>query len=205
MKSFIKLACISLTAIFAIYLFAGQTRTQKQTPPPDKQVKVSAIQKTTAAVAPKDILLAEIDGQKITGADFNQYLSLFKNNDQGHSASPALRERQIKNLINRILLLEEARKQGYFKNEDLKKHGSLDPIEHETIVLRQFLTDKISQPATIDETELKTYLETHSQFSSEQAREQLTSKRQQQLFQELMHDLQKVHKIVIFRENLARF
>ncbi len=205
MKAFIKLACISLTAVFAIYLFAGQTQTQSHTPPPDKQVKTAIAPKTAAAVAPENILLAEIDKQKITGADFNQYLALFKNNDQEHSESPALRERQIKNLINRILLLEEARKQDYFKDEKLRKHGSLDPIEHETIVLRQFLTDKISRPATIDETELKTYLKDHPHISHEQAQEQLTSKRQQQLFQKLMHNLQKEHKIVIHRENLTQF
>jgi len=205
MKSFIKLAAISLTAVFAIYFLAGQTQTQTQTQSPDKQVKTAIAPKTAAAVAPENILLAEIDEQKITGADFNQYLALFKNNDQGHSESPARRERQIKNLINRILLLEEARKQDYFKDEELKKHGSLDPSEHETIVLRQFLTDKISRPATIDEAQINTFLKENPHISHEQAQEQLTSKRQQQLFQKLMHNLKKEHKIVIHRENLTKF
>jgi len=203
MKSFIKLACISLTAVFAIYFLAGQA----QAPGPDKQPAHAEKAEQTAATssAPTSLLLAEIDEHKITGADLNQYLALFKNNDQSHSASPALRERQVNNLINRILLLEEARKQGYFKDEDLKKHGSLDKREHETIVLRKFLTDKISRPATINDAELKTYQETHSQLSPEQARERLTAERQLQIFQKLMQDLRKGHKIVIQHENLTQF
>ncbi len=203
MKSFIRLALISITAVFAIYLFAGQTQTQ--TPTPDQQVKTETTAKTSAEVAPENILLAEIDEHNITGADFNRYLALFKNGDQKHSGTPALRERQIKNLINRILLLDEAAKLGYFKDDKLKKHSSLNTSEHETIVLRQFLTDKISRPATIDDADLNTYLETHPQIEPEQAREQLTSKRQQQLFQKMMHDLKKEHNIVIHHENLTKF
>ncbi len=203
MKSFIRLALISITAVFAIYLFAGQTQTQ--TPTPDQQVKTETTAKTSAEVAPENILLAEIDENNITGADFNRYLALFKNGDQKHSGTPALRERQIKNLINRILLLDEAAKLGYFKDDKLKKHSSLNTSEHETIVLRQFLTDKISRPATIDDADLNTYLETHPQIEPEQAREQLTSKRQQQLFQKMMHDLKKEHNIVIHHENLTKF
>ncbi len=203
MKSFIRLALISITAVFAIYLFAGQTQTQ--TPTPDQQVKTETTAKTSAEVAPENILLAEIDENNITGADFNRYLALFKNGDQKHSGTPALRERQIKNLINRILLLDEAAKLGYFKDDKLKKHSSLNTSEHETIVLRQFLTDKISRPATINDADLNTYLETHPQIEPEQAREQLTSKRQQQLFQKMMHDLKKEHNIVIHHENLTKF
>jgi len=203
MKSFIKLAAISSAVIFVIYLLVGQV----QAPDPDQQAAHSEKTEKTAATssAPATLLLAEIDERKITGTDFNQYLALFKNNDQNHSAGPALRVRQINNLINRTLLLKEARKQGYFKDEELKKHGSLDPSEHETIVLRQFLTDKISRPATINDAELKTYLETHSQLSPEQARERLTAERQLQLFQQLMQDLKKGHQIVIHRENLTQF
>ncbi len=203
MKSFIRLALISITAVFAIYLFAGQTQTQ--TPTPDQQVKTETTAKTSAEVAPENILLAEIDENNITGADFNRYLALFKNGDQKHSGTPALRERQLKNLINRTLLLDEAAKLGYFKDDKLKKHSSLNTSEHETIVLRQFLTDKISRPATIDDADLNTYLETHPQIEPEQAREQLTSKRQQQLFQKMMHDLKKEHNIVIHHENLTKF
>jgi len=202
MKSFIKLAAISAAAIFAIYLLVGEV----QAPGPDQHPPHSEkAEKTVAISAPATLLLAEIDEHKITGTDFNQYLALFKNNDQSHAASPALRERQINNLINRTLLLEEARREGYFKDEDLKKHGSLNQSEHETIVLRHFLTDKISRPATIDEAELKTYQEAHSQLSPEQARERLTAEHQLQLFQKLMQDLRKGHQIVIHRENLTRF
>jgi len=203
MKSIIRLVLIFITVVFAIYLFVGQTQTQ--TPIPDQQVKTETTAKTFAKVAPENILLAEIDEHSITGADFNRYLALFKNGDQKHSGTPALRERQLNNLINRILLLDEADKQGYFKDDKLKKHSSLNTSEHETIVLRQFLTDKISRPATINDADLNTYLKTHPQINPEQAREQLTSKRQQQLFQKMMHDLKKEHNIVIHHENLTKF
>ena len=199
MKSIIRLVLISITVVFAIYLFVGQTQT------PDQQVKTETTPKTSAEVAPENILLAEIDEHSITGADFNRYLALFKKGDQKHSGTPALREHQLNNLINRILLLDEADKQGYFKDDKLKKHSSLNTSEHETIVLRQFLTDKISRPATINDADLNTYLKTHPQINPEQAREQLTSKRQQQLFQKMMHDLKKEHNIVIHHENLTKF
>ena len=199
MKPFMKLAAITCATVIVIYFFVGQTQRLDS----DNQVKTEITSEANPKVAPETILLAEIDGQKITGADFNQYLELFKKSGEQQSETPAMRERQVKNLINRNLLLEEARKNGYFENEDLKKHGSLNSSEHETIVLRQFLTDRISRPATIADTELELFIKSHPNFTPEQAREHLTSKRQQQLFQKLMHDLKNGHKIVIHQKNLT--
>ncbi len=199
MKSFIKLAAISIAIIFAIYFFS--TQTLAPTSPKSAEVKTPP---TTSTAASENLLLAEIDQQKITGADYNRYLKLFKDSGHDQPVNPAIRELQIKNLINRILLLQEARKQGYFEDKELEKHGSLNQSERETLVLRKFLTDKVSRPATIAEDELDTYLKAHPNYSAEAAREQLTTGRQQQIFLKLMQDLKDGHHIVIHHENLKQ-
>lgn len=147
-------------------------------------------------------VLAEIDQQKITKADFSAYLGLFKDQDKYQATTAAARGKLLNNLIDRTLLLEEARKQGYFEAPELKKHGSLNSIEHETIVLRKLLTDRISRPATIDDATVNTYLKTHSNLTFEQAQEKLTSERQLQLFQELMQNLKKERTIIIHKDAL---
>lgn len=152
--------------------------------------------------AGKNELLATIDQQQITQEEFNKYLKLFKNSESFSQTNPETRKKYLENLINRTLLLEEARKQGYFDAPELKKHGSLNSIEHETIVLRQLLTDRISRPATIDDTTVNTYLETRANLTFKQAQEKLTSERQLELFQELMKKLKKERIIIIHQENL---
>ena len=199
MNSFIKLAAISIAIVFALYFFAVQT--QAPTLPKSAEVKTPP---TTRTAASENLLLAKIDQQEITGADYNRYLKLFNYSGHDQPVNPAIRELQIKNLINRILLLKEARQQGYFEDKELEKHGSLNQSERETMVLRKFLTDKVSRPATIAEDELNTYLKDHPNYSAEAAREELTTGRQQQLFLKLMHDLKDGHHIVIHHENLEQ-
>ncbi len=144
-------------------------------------------------------ILATIDQQQITLVDFNKYLELFKNPGNFCQSDLETRKKHLDNLINRTLLLEEARAKGYFKAPELKKHGSLNSSEHETIVLRQFLTDKVSRPATIDDATVNTYLTTHPNLKFKQAQEKLTSERQQKLFKELMQELKKERTIIIHR------
>ena len=158
-----------------------------------------------AGIEPKETeILATIDQQQITRKDFNKYLKLFKNPGSCSQSDPETREKHLKNLIDRTLLLEEARKQGYFKAPELKKHGSLNSTEHETIVLRQLLTDRISRPATVDNNTVNHYLETHPNLTFKQAQEKLTSERQQQLFRKLMHDLKKDRTIIVYQKDLTR-
>ncbi|MEA3333062.1 MAG: SurA N-terminal domain-containing protein [Pseudomonadota bacterium] len=147
-------------------------------------------------------VLAEIDNQKITKSDFTAYLNLFKDQSKYKATTVAARKKLLNNLIDRTLLLEEARKQGYFEAPELKKHGSLNSIEHETIVLRKLLTDRISRPATIDDKTVNTYLKTHTNLTFEQAQEKLTSERQLLLFQELMQNLKKERTIIIHQDAL---
>ena len=178
MKIFIKIVAISL---FAACIFFQPVRAE---------TKSSEV-------------LAEIDNQTITKADFTAYLGLFKNQSKYQPTTAPAREKLLNNLIDRTLLLEEARKQGYFNAPELKKHGSLNSIEHETIVLRQLLTDRVSRPATVDDATVNTYLETHANLTFKQAREKLTSQRQQQLFKELMQELKKERSITIYQKNLV--
>ncbi len=157
---------------------------------------------TPGVAAGKAKLLATIDQQQISRAKFNKYLKLFKNSGIFSQIDPETRKKHLENLINRIVLLEEAHAEGYFETPELKKHGSLNSVEHETIVLRQLLTDRISRPATIDDKIVSTYLKTHTNLTFKQAQEKLTSERQLQLFQELMLKLKKKHSIKIYQENL---
>ncbi len=177
MKVFTKIFAISLLVAFIFLLPAG-------------------------AESKNSDVLAEIDQQKITKADFTAYLCLFKDQGKYQPTTVAARKKLLNNLINRTLLLEEARKQGYFEAPELKTHGSLNSTEHETIVLRKFLTDRVSRPTTIDDKTVNTYLETHTKLTFKQAQEKLTSKRQLQLFQELMQNLKKERTIIIHQENL---
>ena len=177
MKTFIKIITISLLVTFIFLLPAG-------------------------AETKKSEVLAEIDSQKITKADFTAYLNLFNDQTKYQASTAAAREKLLNNLIDRTLLLEEARKQGYFEAPELKKHGSLNSTEHETIVLRQLLTDRVSRPATIDDKTVNAYLENHSNLTFKQAQEKLTRKRQLELFQELMQSLKKERKIIIHQESL---
>ena len=142
-------------------------------------------------------VLATIDEIKITQADFEAYLDLFKDQSKYRPTTPAAREKLLNNLIERTLLLDEAKKKGYFEADDLKKHGSLNSRERETMVLRQFLTDRVSRPATIDDSTVKNYLETHPGLTFEQAQEKLTSERQLEIYKELMQELKRDREITI--------
>ncbi len=145
----------------------------------------------------KSKVLANIDQIKITQADFDAYLNMFDAKSKYRPTTPAARTKLLNHLIDRILLLEEARKSGYFEDEELKKHGSLNRAERETMVLRKLLIDRISKPATIADPTVNIYLESHPDLTFKQAQKKLTGERQQQLYEKLMQKLRKGHKIVI--------
>ncbi len=151
-----------------------------------------------ANTAKKSKVLAKIDKIKITQADFDAYLDMFDAKSKYRPTTPAARTKLLNHLINRILLIEEARKSGYFEDEELKKHSSLSSTELETMVLRKLLIDKISRPATIADPAVNIYLETHPDLTFKQAQKKLIGERQQQLYDKLMQKLRKERKIVIF-------
>ena len=150
-----------------------------------------------AANAKKSKVLAKIDKIEITQADFDTYLNMFDAKSKYRPTTPAARAKLLNHLIDRMLLLEEARKSGYFKDEELRKHGSLSSAERETMVLRKLLIDRISRPATIADPTVTLYLEDHPDLTFKQAQEKLTRERQLQLYKKLIQKLRKGRKIVI--------
>jgi len=147
--------------------------------------------------AKKSKVLAKIDKIKITQADFDAYLSMFEAKSKYRPTTPAARTKLLNHMIDRILLLEEARKSGYFEDEELKKHGSLSKAERETMVLRKLLIDRIAKPATIADPTVTIYREKHPDLTFKQAQKKLIGERQQQLYEKLREKIRKGRKIVI--------
>ena len=159
--------------------------------------------KNPAAAIPEKVVLAEIDGQAVTGADLRSYLGLFKGPEARLPEGPEARTRLLEHLLDRKLLLIAAAKEGYDKLDELRKHGSLEGVEKETIILRAYLTDKVSRPATPDEAAVSAWREKHPGLTVKKAREELATTNQKKLFRQLMTRLRKEHKVVIRQQNLA--
>ena len=148
-------------------------------------------------IAAKQKVLATIDGQAITSSDFQNYLKLFDNDPRFRPDTAEARKKLLEHLINRTILIQYAKEQGYFERQELQKHQSLDQQEKDTIALRQLLTDKISNQVHCSEDEIKTYQKAHPQLSTKLAKEQLTSQKQQKLFKTFIDQLKKEHTIII--------
>lgn len=146
--------------------------------------------------------LAAIDGQPITGKDFQDYLKLFDNDPRFRSDTPEARKKLLEHLIDRTILLQYAKKHDYLKLKELKTHKSLNQQEKDTIILRQLLTDKISSQAHCSEAEIEAYRKDHPKLSAELAKEQLTSQKQQELYKAFMGQRKKEHTIIVYQKNL---
>ncbi len=167
-----------------------------------KQTQHPARQKPSTTI-PDQVLLAEIDGRKVTGADLKNYLGLFKGPEAELPTGAEARKKLIRHLIDRELLLDEARKEGYFKLDELKKHGSLNQVERQTIALRAFLTDKISRPATPDAAAVEALRRKQPDLDPKAAREKLARQNQLELFHQMMTRLQQEHQVIIHHDALA--
>jgi len=141
--------------------------------------------------------LATIDGQAITSSDFQNYLKLFDNDPRFRPDTAEAKKKLLEHLIDRTILLQYAKEHDYLKLKELQNHQSLNQQEKDTIILRQLLTDKISNQVNCSEDEIKTYQKTHPQLSAKLAKEQLTSQKQQKLFKTFMDQLKKEHTIII--------
>ena len=102
-------------------------------------------------------VLAEIDGKKIMQKDFDAYLALFKGNSRYLPKTLEDKKRLLHHLIDRAILLEAARKEGYFKQDTLKKHPSFNQVEKETFVLRAYLMDHVSGKITVTSSEIAAF------------------------------------------------
>lgn len=146
--------------------------------------------------------LATIDGQPITSSDFQKYLKLFADDSRYRPETPAARTKLLGHLIDRTILLQYAKEHDYLKLKELQNHQSLNQQEKDTIILRQLLTDKISNQVHCSEAEIEAYRKGHPKLSPRLAKEQLTSQKQQELFKAFMGQLKKEHAIIIGQKNL---
>ncbi len=74
---------------------------------------------TSAGDTPPKIV-AKIDGKVLTSKDFTSYLALFKGNPAYWPKTLKDKKRLLQYLIDRTLLLEAAKKEGYDKRDLLK-------------------------------------------------------------------------------------
>ena len=156
----------------------------------------------TPGQAAQNKVLAGIDGKKITRKDFDAYLALFKGNPRYLPRTQEDKKRLLQHLIDRMILLEAAKKEGYFKQKILKKHPSLTEVEKETFILRAYLMDHVSKKVTVTSSEVVAYQKLHPDTSSKEARELLIAKRQKVLFAVLMKQLKTGRKIRIYSETI---
>ena len=143
-------------------------------------------------------ILATIDCKPITTTDFQNYLKLFDSKPRFRPDSPEAREKLLEHLIDRTILLQYAKEHDYLKLKELQRHKSLNQQEKDTIILRQLLTDKISNQVSCSQDEIEAYQKANSKLSPKLAKERLTSQKQQKLFKTFMDRLKKEHTIIIY-------
>ena len=151
------------------------------------------------------LVLAKIDGKKITTQNFTQYLNLFDDNPAYQARTLEDKKRLLNYLIDRTLLLEAAQEEGYAKRDKIKKHPFLGKIEDETMILRAYLIDHVSHKVSVTQSDAKTYQKNHPGLTLKQARDEFTTQRQEKTFHALIAHLRKGHTIKIYTENLERY
>ncbi|HDS16438.1 MAG TPA: hypothetical protein ENN66_07510 [Proteobacteria bacterium] len=159
----------------------------------------------TPAAAESDaagVVLANIDGDQITVADFDDYLKLFHQESAFAQCDHETRGRHLQNLINRRLLLEEAQKLGYFAAPELKSHGRLDQGEQEAFALRKLLTEKVVKPGTATREAIESYQAEHAVASYAVAETELNHRLRRQLFDDFVLQLRKIKRIETYENNL---
>jgi|GEM_PF-1795484 len=154
------------------------------------------------AIAAGDNVLAEIDGKKLTQKDFDAYLALFKGNARYNPTTLEGKKRMLQHFIDRTLLLQAAKKEGYEKLDVLKKHPVVDKVEEETIILRAYLQDHVSKKVAVSPEEIAAYKKAHPGMKTEKVKELLAARQQKILFDKLMKRLRAEHTIRVYPENL---
>lgn len=154
------------------------------------------------ALAQPDTILARVGDRCLTRNDLNNYLKLFKHTGTYEECDFSSRKQYLENLINRYLLLEEARRQDYFTAPDLKKHAHLDQSEKETFVLRQFLGDRISRPGTATPEQVKSYQAEHPGMNFNSAKEEVNRRLRLEIFNQLVGKLRQRQNIIVYEDQL---
>ena len=150
----------------------------------------------------KKIIVAKIDDEPITYEEFEKFLELFKK-------KPKTLDEKLKmlnNLIARKLIIEDAKKKGYFNRKDikenLKKHKFLKKSGEITLVLKLYFYENISKKVKITEEEINKFIKKHKGINKHTAKEIIAVEKEKKLFDELIKRLKKGRKIIIFKDNL---
>jgi hypothetical protein len=151
-----------------------------------------------------DKIVAVINDRPITAGEFTAFLDLFGSEPAYQINHPADRQRLLGNFIDRLVLLDAARKEGYFDLPEIKKHAHLSAESKETIVLSRFLRDRVTTVSQPTNAEIAAYQAAHADLTAAAARDRLTSQRQQERFTELMQTLKADYRIKITDDKPTR-
>ena len=150
------------------------------------------------------IIVAKINNMEITYQDYIDFLNLF-------NKKPSTLDEKLKmlnHLIERTLIIEDAREKGYFgrktMKENFKKHSFLkkDNSYQTTIVLRQYFIENISKKVKVTTEEIDDYVKKHKGVDRVTARDYIALGKEKKLYKKLVDKLEKGKKITIFKENL---
>lgn len=118
---------------------------------------------TEVASAQDTAVLAEVNGKKITVADFNQQIQRIGSEQQIPLDSPQIKQKLLDGMIKEELLKQEAEKQGLEKDPVVQK--DIDAAKEQIIVRELVNREVIEKVKSVDNKELKAYYEEHkSQF-----------------------------------------
>lgn len=105
-------------------------------------------------------VLAEIDGEKITVAEFNRELDKIPLQLKMFVLSEVGKRNYLDRIITKKLLLREAKREGIEKEKEFQER--LTELK-EQLLIETLLRKKITTDVRIDDTELRKYYETHKE------------------------------------------
>ncbi len=135
-------------------------------------------------------VLATVDNEKITDKMVNNYVEAFK--------GKADKQVILDTLINRAVIIKEAKKEKYFERIRKEIKQKVQPEVLAGIVIREFLKDKVLKNINITDDEVKTVMAHNKKLDKKSAKNQLIMMKAQKNFQNLLDSLKKKHKIKIY-------
>jgi hypothetical protein len=155
-------------------------------------------------------VIATIDGNPIYLSDYEEFVNLFKKRPKTIEDKLNM----LNNLINRRILIEDAREKGYFNRKDTKKNfkkhkfldkSNKDKTYEETIVLREYFIENVSKKVKVSKKEIEDFIAKHKGYKSiskVDAKDMIAFGKEKKIFAELLQKLRANKKIVIFKQNL---
>jgi hypothetical protein len=135
-------------------------------------------------------VLATVDGEEITDKMVNLYSDAFK----GKADNKII----LDTLINRAVIMKEAKKEKYFENikKQLKKQVGKEVLTG--IVIREYLKDKVLKNIKVSDEEIKRVIAHNKGMDRNAAKNQLIMMKAQKNFETLLNSLRKKHKIKVY-------